>query len=42
MYLFPKAVDLCGFPVDALWCSGKPVHQRASTGKPNKSKGFRN
>jgi hypothetical protein len=53
VYWFPKAVDLFGFPVDALWCTGfqrlliyfaflKPVHQRATTGKPNKSKAFGN
>jgi hypothetical protein len=22
VYWFPKAVDLFGFPVDALWCTG--------------------
>jgi hypothetical protein len=22
MYWFPKAFDLFGFPVDALWCTG--------------------
>jgi hypothetical protein len=56
VYWFPKAVDLFGFPVDALWCTGfqrlliyfayqkhlETSNQRASTGKPNKSKAFGN
>jgi hypothetical protein len=40
VYWFLKTFDLFGFPVDALWW--KLVHQRASTGKPNKSKAFGN
>jgi hypothetical protein len=48
VYWFPKVFDLFGFPVDALCCTSFQrlliyfVHQRASTGKPNKSKAFGN
>jgi hypothetical protein len=42
MYWFPKAFDLFDFPVDALWCTSFQRLLISSTGKPNKSKVFRN
>jgi restriction endonuclease len=35
----PKSINRKAKKIKSLW---KPVHQRASTGKPNKSKAFGN